>query len=253
MSMPAIEPKLEALLLRIVPDLAAGWEGASASEVSQLEAIAGRPLPDFYRWFVSRMGKSMGPMRYPTVDFSARGILAAYAEHAIERNGRFLLIGYERDELMPLHYFYDLDRPARGDARVVRMLTPRDETHEQFETFREMLAWGELWTQRVERAPQRCRGSVRAANGSPYAELDAVMRRLGFVAPIETGEFCGLYERSDATLIGSGTPSDPPNLGTFALGGLNAPSLGQVLSAISSESPLVITLSAWEPPLPGDG
>jgi hypothetical protein len=253
MSMPAVEPKLEALLLRIVPELAAGWEGASASEVSQLEAIAGRPLPDFYRWFLSRMGKNMGPMRYPTVDFSARSILEAYAEHSIERHQRFLLIGYERDELMPLHYFYDLDRPARGDALVVRMLTPRDETHEQFETFREMLAWGELWTQRVERAHQRCGGSLRAPSGGPYDSLDPVMRRLGFTAPIETGAFCGLYERSDATLICSGTPSDAPNLGTFALGGLNASSLGQVLSAISSESPLAITLSAWTPPLPGDG
>jgi hypothetical protein len=250
--MPAVEPALEALLLRIVPNLAAGWEGASASEAAELEAIAGRPLPDVYRWFLSRMGRSMGPMSYPTVDFSAPGILAAYAEGAIVPDERFLLIGYERDELMPLHYFYDLDRPARGDALVVRMLTPRDETHEQFETLREMLAWGELWTQRVERSPQRCRGSLRAANGDPYRQLGAVLGRLGFDAPIETGAFCGLYERSDATLICSGMPSDPPNLGTFALGGLGAPSLGQVLSAISSESPLVITLSEWSPPLPGD-
>lgn len=251
--MPAVEPALEALLLRIVPELAAGWQGATASEVSQLEAIAGRPLPDCYRWFLSRMGQSMGPMRYPTVDFSAQGILAAYAERAIERHRRFLLIGYERDELMPLHYFYDLDRPARGDALVVRMLTPRDESHEQFETLREMLAWGELWTQRVERAPQQCSGSLRAASGGPNEQLDAVMRRLGFVAPIETGAFCGLYERSDATLICSGNPSDSPNTATFSLGGLDAPSLGQVLSAISNESALAITLSTWSPPLPGNG
>jgi hypothetical protein len=251
--MPAVEPRLEALLLRVVPDLPAGWQGAPASEVAELEAIASRPLPAFYQWFLSRMGKSMGPMRYPTVDFSAQGILAAYASRAIERHPRYLLIGYERDEPTPLHFFYDLDRAARGDALVVRMLTPRDETHEQFETLREMLAWGELWSARVEKAAQSCRGTLRGRGGSPYPVLDPILRRLGFDLPIETGAFCGLYERSDAVLIGSGTPSDAPDAQSFALGGTDAASVGQLLSAISNEASLDVTLSAWNPPLPRDG
>jgi hypothetical protein len=249
----AVEPALEGLLLRIVPNLAAGWQGASANEVAALEAIAHRPLPDFYRWFLERMGKSMGPMRYPTVDFSAQGVLEAYAMGSIERDDRYLLIGYERDELTPLHYFYDLDRPARGDALVVRMLTPRDETHEQFETLREMLAWGELWAARVEKAAQSCRGSLRAVSGDPYAALEPILRRLGFDTPIATGAFCGLYERADATLIGSGAPSDAPGTQSFALGGTDAATLGQLLSAIADDSTVEITLSGWNPPLPRDG
>src|SRR5262245_7666820 len=132
------EPELEALLLRVVPGLEQSWRGASAQDLSELERIAGRPLPECYRWFLARMGESMGPMRYPTVDFSARGVLQAYASGAIARDSRYLLIGFEREELTPLHYYYDLDRPGRGDALVVRKLTPRDETHEQFETLREM-------------------------------------------------------------------------------------------------------------------
>jgi hypothetical protein len=251
--MPAVEPRLEALLLRVVPHLATDWQGASASEVAELEAIAGRSLPEFYHWFLSRMGKSMGPMRYPTVDFSVQGILAAYASRSIEHHSRYLLIGYERDEPTPLHYFYDLERPARGDALVVRMLTPRDETHEQFETLREMLAWGELWSARVEKAAQSCRGTLRASGGAPYAVLDPILQRLGFDTPIETGAFCGLYERSDAVLIGSGTPSDAPDTQSFALGGRDAASLGQLLSAITDETALDVTLSAWSPPLPRDG
>jgi hypothetical protein len=251
--MAALESSLEALLLRIVPRLAAGWQGASASEVTEIEALAGRPLPAFYHWFLSRMGKSMGPMRYPTVDFSAQGILAAYATGSIEPSPRYLLIGYEGDELMPLHYFYDLDRPARSDALVVRMLTPRDETHEQFETLREMLAWGELWTARVEKAAQSCRGRLRATSGDLYPALDPILRRLGFDAPIETGAFCGLYERSDATLIGSGTPSEAPGTQSFALGGHDPATLARLLSAISDESAVEITLSSWTPPLRNAG
>jgi hypothetical protein len=246
------ELSLEALLLRIVPRLAAGWQGASAREVAELEAIAGRTLPEFYRWFLARMGTSMGPMHYPTVDFSAQGVLEAYATRAIEPSTRYLLIGYEREELTPLHYFYDLDRPARGDALVVRMITPRDETHEQFETFREMLAWGELWSARVEQAAQRCRGTLRDVGGDPYRQLGPLLQRLGFSAPIDTGAFCGLYERSDATLISSGTPSDPTAAQTFALGGGDAATIGRLLSAISNESTVEITLSGWSPPLPKD-
>jgi hypothetical protein len=248
--MSVVEPALEALLLRIVPQLADRWAGASASQVSELEAIAGRPLPDFYHWFLSRLGKSMGPMRYPTVDFSAQGVLSAYASGAIEPDGRFLLIGHERDELMPLHYFYDLDRPARGDALVVRMLTPRDERHEQFETFREMLAWGELWAQRIEPAPQQCRGTLRAPSGPLYPALAPVLGRHGFAAPIETGAFCGLYERADATLVCSGTPSEQLEAQAFGLGGRDAATVAQILGAITSESGVEVRLSAWDPPLP---
>ncbi|PRP93717.1 hypothetical protein ENSA7_81450 [Enhygromyxa salina] len=39
-----LEPELDELLLRIVPNLASQWRGAT-------EQIAGRPLPRFYRWF----------------------------------------------------------------------------------------------------------------------------------------------------------------------------------------------------------
>jgi hypothetical protein len=250
---PALEPSLEALLLRVVPHLAAGWQGASTREVAELEAVAGRPLPAFYRWFLSRMGKSMGPMRYPTVDFSAQGVLEAYATGSIERSSRYLLIGYEREEITPLHYFYDLDRPARSDALVVRMLTPRDETHDQFETFREMLAWGELWAARVERAAQSCRGKLREVGGHPYRQLEPLLRRHGFDVPIETGAFCGLYERRDAILIGSGTPSDPPDAQAFALAGSDPATLSQLLSAITNETTVELTLSGWDPPLPKDG
>jgi hypothetical protein len=249
-SMSDLEAPLEALLARVVPGLANGWAGADPRAIAELQAIAGRPLPDFYLWFLARMGTSMGAMRYPTVDFSAQGVLSAYASRAIEPDRRFLLIGHERDELMPLHYFYDLDQPARGDALVVRMLTPRDERHEQFETFREMLAWGELWAQRVERAPQQCRGTLRAA-GAVYPALTAALSRLGFTAPISTGDFCGLYERADATLVCSGTPGDASAPQAFGLGGRDAATLGQLLGELTPEAGVEVTLSAWSPPLPG--
>jgi len=252
LELPPSEAPLGALLERLVPGSTGQWQGASASEIDRLEAIAGRPLPAFYRWFLSRMGTSMGPLSYPTVDFSAQGVLTALSSGQMAAHPRYLLIGYEQDELTPLHYFYDLDQPIRGDALVVRMITPNDESHEQFETFREMLAWGELWTQRVERAPQQCGGRLRA-NDEVQARLGPVMRRLGFAVPIETGSYCGLYEREDAALICSGTPNDPLVTQAFGLGGRDAVTLAQILSEVAGELTLEIKPSAWKPPLPGDG
>ena len=245
------EQSLEQLLLRIVPGLESRWQGSSDADIARLEAIAGQPLPDLYRWFLARMGQSMGPMAYPTIDFSAAGVLAAYGSGRIAQSPRYLLIGYEHDEVSPLHYFYDLETRARGDALVVRMLTPADETHEQFETLREMLAWGELYTNRVAAAPQQCRGSVRHAGGALQERLEPVLHRLGFTSPIETGPVCGLYERADATLLCTGTPRDIPSVQTFSLAGHDAPSLAQILNALPEGDGLELDISAWSPPLPG--
>lgn len=249
----APETALEQLLLRVVPGLAAGWHGASDTDIERIEAIAGRPLPAVYRWFLAHLGVSMGPMRYPTLDFSASGILSVYQSGRMEPHPRFLLIGYEHDEVTPLHYFYDLDRPARGDALVLRMLTPRDESHEQleqFETLREMLAWGELWTHRVEPAPQLCRGNLRAPDADLHGRVAPVLGRLGFDTPIETGPFCGLYEAADAALVCSGAPDAEPGTQSFNLGGADAGQLARILSALANEAALEVTPSAWQPPLP---
>jgi hypothetical protein len=119
-STQGLEPELEDFLLRVGPELAQQWKGSGPEEIAQIERIAGRPLPPFYRWFLTRMGQSMGPLAYPTLDFSAQRVLTCYAEELVAPHPRFLLIGYDSDELMPLHFFYDLDLPARTDARVMR-------------------------------------------------------------------------------------------------------------------------------------
>jgi hypothetical protein len=248
----AVGSALEQLLLRIVPGLGRAWQGAAAADIERLQHIAGRPLPALYRWFLERLGSSMGPMAYPTLDFSASGILATYASGRMQPHPRYLLIAYDDDDVTPAHYFYDLDRPARDDALVLRMLTPLDESHEQleqFETLREMLAWGELWTQRVEHAAQRLRGSLRAPGGDLHGRLAPALQRLGFDTPVETGVFCGLYERADAVLVCSSAPDAEPGVQSFSLGGADAGQLARI-SSVVADAGVEVTPSAWLPPLP---
>ena len=118
-----LEPEIEELLLRLMPDLADRWKGATEDEIERLETIAGRELPRFYRWFLLRMGHDPGPLDYPTLDFSVPTILSAYEEPLFPPARRFFMIGYETNDMMPLHLLYDFEREVRDDAMVTKRLS----------------------------------------------------------------------------------------------------------------------------------
>jgi hypothetical protein len=208
MTMHALTPYIESVeryLLRVVPNLEADWEGATEEEIASIQALTTHPLPPFYLWFLRRMGHSMGQMAYPMADFSVQAILAAYADtedYPIEADWikqRYLLIGYNRDEVMPLHRWYDLERRTPEDALVVHGqvnggMTPT------FATFGEMLVWGESGTFRVYSRPQACNGSFTDEAYEPFVVLDPMMEKLGFHQPVIMGDRCRVYEREDVNL-----------------------------------------------------
>ena len=241
--------EVEDLLLRTVPGLAEQWLGATPDEVEQLKRLAGRPLPRFYRWFLSRMGRSMGPLAYPSQDFSARRVLDCYARKLVAPNPRFLLIGYEFDEMVPLHAFYDLDAPARGDATVTaRYARGGDEPIDRFETFHEMLSWSALFRFRFEQLSQKCEGTLYREDADLLSLLAPVLGNLGFTQSITTGRYCGLYERADAVMMCGGTPRENlENVRTFLLGGSNAGVLRRILGEVAKESSLEVEVNTWTP------
>lgn len=256
-----LEPETEALLLRLVPELSSHWEGASPEEIERMEQVAGRPLPRFYRWFLSRMGHAMGPLAYPTLDFSVGTILSCYERGLLVPNRRFLLIGYESDERNPLHLFYDFDYAVRDDARVVNSDLARTSLNRAgrrkcplggplyigFDTFREMLAWGEFFASRIEKLPQQCVGTFRGST-DVIAHLDSVMASLSFTKPIPTGTCCGIYDRSDAAMKVRATPRDPPSpRHFFALGANDPDSAQRILDEIAAKSPIEVEVRSWIP------
>ncbi len=238
--------------MKLVPDLASQWKGASAAEIEEVERLAGHSLPRFYRWFLTRMGLDMGPLRYPAIDFSAAKIISCYAaEPTVSRDPRFLLIGYAEDESMPLHVFYDFDYPSNDDARVVTMDLVGGPFHIQFDSFREMLAWGEVYNSRILKASQHCFGSIKGDNGAVVAKLDPTMAGLGFVRPIPTGINCAIYDRQDMTMLVRATPQDPPgHLYFFYLSASGSGAIRRVLGTVANESQLEIKVREWTPQLP---
>ena len=244
--MATSEPELEQLLVDLVPQLPHEWQGATSAEIHQLEKLARRPLPPFYRWFLERMGRSMGTLRYPTMNFSAARVLSCYREELIEPDGRLLLIGYETNEVSPLHMFYDLDRAVRDDARVVLRHENGGDLHSQAETFRELFAWGKLLRFRVNRMPHRCEGCFVDESNSFADSIGEVMTRLGFVQRVRTGPLCGLYERADATLVWQDSPEDPQEeFHCFDLGGTQESVLRQVLGVIAIQTSIEVEVDSW--------
>ena len=244
-----LEPEMEELLLRLVPDLATQWQGATEDEIEQIERISVRPLPRFYRWFLMRMGRSMGPITYRSLNFSASKVIECYAEVPVMSYPRFLIIGHESDEMLPLHLLYDFKHPARDDAQVTRGHLMVGAILDQFETFREMIAWGKFLTWRVDKCPQRCEGSLVNRGGDVLALLDPVMKSLGFKTPIPTGPCCALYETTHAAMVTSTTPGNDTEHHGFYLGGSDAGRLRRILGEITTESSLELKIYEWEPPL----
>jgi hypothetical protein len=248
---PDLEPEMERLLARLVPDFTSQVEGATPDEIEAIERLAGRPLPRFYQWFLWRMGRNMGPLAYRSLDFSARSILAAYEDGTLKPDPRLLMIGYETDPIYPAHIAYDFDHPARDDARVTRATDEPLPEDQSFETFREMLAYGELLRTKFSIQAQRVEVvlSDNAARGV-VAQLAPVMANLGFTSPIETGEYCSLFEREDALLIGFTNLGDDVAMQATSLAARSQGRIRGLLGTITRETGLEVDIDEWDPPLP---
>ena len=246
--MPPLDA-LEHLFLRLDPNLPREWKGASLAQIDAIERIAGRPLPTFYRWFLERMGEDMGSMSYDLVDFSVETILAVYDNAGITPDGRHLLIGYNEDEIMPVHIFYDLDRPARDDCMVGQMEIDSHYPQPTFETFREMLGWAKFTNRRVRRQVQVCSGIVSVSDGVVRPRVDAVMQELGFADLLPSGPFCALYELGDIAMSYTGAPDMPPRMLVFNLGGPDVGGLRRIVGSLATAGDLEVEVNEWKPSL----
>lgn len=243
-----LEPEMEELLHRLAPGLDSQWEGATEAEIAQIEKICPVPLPRFYRWFLMRMGRSMGPFAYPSLDFSAPTIIECYTTGLIEPDADELLIGYETDpRQLGLHVFYDFQHPARDDARVAKGEDWLGPSFPQFETLREMIACGEFLTLRVRTFPCRCIGILTLSSGEILPQLTPVMESLGFMSLIPTGPHCALYEGGRAAMATSSSLRPAADNHIIEFGAESEQIMRRVLGEIVSETQLEFTLQEDDP------
>lgn len=255
---PELEPEMEQLLARVVPNFASKVKGASSKEIEELERIAGRPLPSYYRWFLSRMGRSMGPFAYNKMDFSAKTVLACYKNGTFKPDPRFFMIAHGTDPLDTVPLAYDLDHPARDDARVHLFDGTLDNLGA--ETLRELHA-DRILDMPVKTRPQRMSGILyyeEPEKKSSYYQpkktiakrLVPVMTQLGFTSPVPTGANRALYEREDAVLTGF-TSLDKEDSTTLAISisARDEDEVRRLLTSVTGATGTKLDYPDWDPPL----
>lgn len=244
------EPELEALLKRLVPRCDEQWIGATDDEIEELEVQTDVELPAFYRWFLERMGRSMGPVGTSRRDLSVETVLLAYRHGAVPTGKSLLFIGREPDPVVPIHLYCDVSKPARADA-MVRSFDPEGGfIKNDFETLREMIGWSVFLRFRMYRFVQRCVGTLRGERGNILAQLEPVLTALGFVKTLPSGTFLGIYERADAGITCSLTPDETavPYM-FFRFGADDEALIRSILGTINLEAGLEVEVEEWIPPL----
>ncbi|MFE5549934.1 SMI1/KNR4 family protein [Streptomyces sp. NPDC056534] len=248
-----VDESMEVFIARLVPAVErAAWRGAPEAEIAEVEGLAGRPLPEFYRWFIATMGGSYphAVHGYTRQDLRVATVIDAYRHGLVEPDLRFLLIGRIYDPAMPELLFYDLDTPVRKDAMVLTRSEFGLTMRRGFETLREKLAWGMLRRYGITPCSQRCEGSFRREGASVKILLDPVMSSFGFTCPIETGSYCALYERDDAAMACLEIVEDSQdNLLFFQFGGRSPMELRTILAELATTS-IDVQTDRWHPPLP---
>ncbi|PCC73478.1 hypothetical protein SAMN02745121_08877 [Nannocystis exedens] len=244
-----LEPELEALLLRIVPNLARDWSGASPEDLEELEErveLTGHDFPPFYRWFLSRLAGSVGALHPMLRGFTAASVLEAYRTGSVDIGPTQFLIGRMPDALMPLDVYYDLAHPLRDDAIVLSAILDAGPESQISETFREWIAARAMIKFGVMTAPHRCFGAFVDPGRTAAAQLETVMTALGFTSPITTGPFCRLYERGDMTMVAKSTVK-PENLGIliYEIGGPSVAAIRRLLGEIGRGTTLQVDADRW--------
>ncbi|MEM7152014.1 MAG: hypothetical protein AAF799_04190 [Myxococcota bacterium] len=246
-----LEPELEALLVRLVPDMRSRWQSASEADIEALETIAGEELPRCYQWFLRRLGRGWADIGFGTHDFSAQTIVAGHARGLFPPHEGMMCIAHDTAEWEPQLRYYDLAHPADDDAPVF-MAGPEAEDFEgEYESLRALIASTIFRNHYVRRMPHRCAGLlVDDGEGNATTALLPVLEDLGFSTPVATGSLCQLYEDGTHVLHSYRSPeSTAPYVLPFDLGAPSVAALRKLLGIICTSTDLVAENLTWDPAL----
>lgn len=235
----------------LVPGVSGSWRGATVAEIEEIEDFTDAELPGFYRWFLENMGGDPGKFGHPAFDFRASTVLGLHARLSIPDDERRLLIGCNPDPVMPRLDFLDLDQPVRDDARLITRMVDSDVFDEDFETFREALAFGFMLRAGVRAMPQRCWGSF---SSDALAEpIEDALVALGWTSQLTTGPHCGLFFRGEAKLaLSSQMGDDALPFTYFRVGAADEIEIRSALGEVGQRTDTEIRVFEWDPALDAD-
>lgn len=246
-----LEPELEALLLKWVPDMAKRWRSASETDIEAIEQIADGELPRCYDWLLQRLGDGWDDIGFGTLDFSARTIIQGHARSLFPPHEGMMCIAGDTAEWQPQLRYYDLAHPAKDDAPVFVAGPDELDFESEYETLRELIASAVFNNHRLRPMPVRCEGIIGAEDDADVLEaLAPVLEDLGFRAPVPCGPLCVMYDDETLALSSYRSPEwARANVVPFKLGGPSQGELRKLLGIITTSTDLVTRKLDWNPVL----
>jgi len=246
-----LEPELEALFLRWVPNMASRWTSASEHDIAAIERIAGGELPRCYRWLLLRLGTGWDDIGFGTLDFSARTIVDGHARGVFPPHDGMMCIANDTAQWQPQPRYYDLAHPAKEDAPVFVAGPDEADFELDFETLRELIGSAVFKNHRLRNLPFRCEGLlVKEDKGDALEELLPLFEELGFRAPIPCGPLCLLYDDGTVAFSSYRSPTwHTPHIVPFNVGGPSLAALRKLLGVISTSTSLATKRLNWNPAL----
>ncbi len=246
-----LEPELEALLSRCVPDMSSRWRSASEQDIAAIEAIAGGELPRCYRWLLLRLGHGFEEIGFGTLDFSARCVVEGHSRGIFPHHEGMMCIADDSAEDQPQLRYYDLAHPVRDDAPVFMTEPEVDELLPEFETLRELIASAVFDNYRRRPMPFRVEGILGTeSGGNVLDELVPLFEELGFRAPVPCGPLCSLYDNGTFAFSSYRNPARPwRDVMSFNLGGPSEGELRKLLGIVSTSTHLEVSRLTWQPSL----
>lgn len=246
-----LEPELERLLEKYVPDMASNWSRASDHDIATLEAIAGRELPRCYRWMLLRLGRGWADIAYGSLDLSAQAVTQGYARKAFPELEGMMCIALDTDSFQPQLRYYDLAHGTDDDAPVFEAGPEDDELSAEYETLREFIGVAVFSSQRVDTLPIRVEGIFISEEGSSALdEFEHFVEDHGYRAPLTTGRFCTAYDDGEVAISSYSTPaaSTRRDLLPFRLGGPSEGELRKFLGLLATGTSLRAHHLLWHTP-----
>ncbi|MCA9700283.1 MAG: hypothetical protein KC431_22345 [Myxococcales bacterium] len=245
-----LEPELEELFLRWVPDMTSRWASASGQDIAAIERLAGGEIPRCYRWLLRRLGRGWAELGYGSLDFSARTIVDGHSRGLFPPCEGMMCIANDTAEWQPQLRYYDLAHPAKDDAPVFAGWPDEGGLSSEFQTLRELIGAAVFKNHRLQMLPVRCEGVfVDEDKGDVLDVLIPLFEELGFQPPIPGGPLSLLYDNGMVAFSSYRRPHRlMVHLVPFVLGGPSMSALRKVLGSVSTSTHLVIKRLSWNSP-----
>ncbi|NOJ91193.1 SMI1/KNR4 family protein [Myxococcus xanthus] len=231
------------------PAFATELRGCGPSEISQLQAAVGRPLPPGYTGFLQVMGRGTGTLQLfqDSDDFSFKPVLEYHRNKDLPKApARYLLFGLAEDD--PYFDFYLDCGPS--EPQVIRFPTP--ETAKAFPKVIEQAEWlasslsefvfsKAYFHFHVSRFPQRTSlvEPPEAHTRLDQEQAGLTLVKMGFTRHPQSSDTIAYYERPTCTVVVSKSqPGDAPLL--FSVAAYDRREMLKVTDVLSQQLQLVI-------------